>query len=172
MKFSFLSSILAAVLVSLVFASQGLCGLVLNEGDSYSFEFTSLPYDSEYMEEYFLIGIVYLKPAFSVNPSYRFSIYENSLNEIPIRSEIDILDPLSGGFGYLEHSNSASWQDLQGVFSIEVLTGSIELESFVASTIIGTGMYSQTFNVPIPNSFIFISSGLILIICVCQTGRS
>ena len=147
---------------------NGICGLILTQGESYSIEFDSLSYCTEFTDERYISGLVTLSPLSLVDTSFILSIYENSINETPIRTGNYGLSPNFGmqGVGYLEFSNSAFWQDFQGVFYIEVLAGTVEIESFTAATIIGTSLYSQTFPVPIPSSCIFLLSGVLLIFSI------
>ncbi len=166
MKFSYFSSTLIIALLSLVFASQGLCGLVLTEGESYTFEFTSLPYDSEYTEDYFIYALIRVSSTTPNAPQFLFSIYEDALDQSPIKSGLTSVDPDFGvqSIGYFNKPEFSPWQDLQGIFFIEVTEGSIELESLTAASVIGNSLYKQNFSVPIPSSFIFVISGFFLII--------
>ncbi len=165
MKSSYLSSILATIFLSLIFASQGLCGLVMNEGETYAFEFTSLPYDSEYSEGSLSYASVVASPASSIPSTFEIFYYENSLTENPIRNRQAGLDPNFGSilFGSLIDTILAPWQDLQGIVFIEVTKGSIELESIRTATVIGSSLYEQTFAVPIPNSFALIFTGFLIL---------
>lgn len=166
MKSSYFSSTLFAVFLSLFFASQGLCGLVLSEGDSYTFEFTSLLYDSEYTEDYFSYALIRVSSTTPEIPQFMFSIYEDSLDQSPIRSGLSSVDPEFGvqSVGYFNKPEFSPWQDFQGIFFIKVTEGSIELESITAAVMIGNSLYQQNFPVPIPSSFIFAISGFFLII--------
>ncbi len=147
---------ICAFFLTLIFTNTGVCGLVLTQGESYTFEFTSLPYHSAYTEDHLAFSFVDLTLITPDAAEFRFSVYENSTEETPIRSEL-----CKSSTGYLEPASSTSWQDLQGIFQINVINGIIELESFRAATVIGNSLYKQTFTVPIPQSGMFILVGVL-----------
>ncbi len=168
MKITHSISIILAVCLVLITVNYGECGLVLTEGESYTFEFSSLPYHSDYSEETFIFGRANIAPTTPIRPQFIFSVYEDTLNELPIKSGTSGIDPDFGlqSIFYFEITELAPWQDFQGIFYIEVITGEIELEAFVASTVIDNHLYKQTFTIPIPNSFLFSLSGILLIYIV------
>lgn len=138
--------------------------LSLSEGESFEYEFTMISAAGPLTEEYisyasFLLGF----NALTEGESLVFSVFEDDTNQPPIQSSMlsgpsSPLTAIKGG-GYITPANSAPWQDLQGVFHLEVLSGSVDLESFKAATAIGSQYYEQTFVVPEPVSSILLITG-------------
>ncbi|MBU1196670.1 MAG: hypothetical protein KKE62_10405 [Proteobacteria bacterium] len=158
MKIARFLSLVLAVSLFLITPINGFCGLVLIEGESYTFEFASLPYNSEYSQDFVVFSYLQLSSTPSANTLFQFSVYEDSILDLPIRSETNVRS-----FGYLESSDATSWQDFQGVFEVEVILGMIEIEYFMASTIIGNSLYRQNFAVPIPSSCTSLIIGILLV---------
>ncbi|NOU36437.1 MAG: PEP-CTERM sorting domain-containing protein [Kiritimatiellaceae bacterium] len=144
-------NITATVLVSLctLLPLISNAGLILSPGDSFDFEFNS-------------ISSVESAPLFYPSASYSlkeespntllFTVFDGDING----SEIFSL-PMSGGLGGgvvgLEFpSGSYWWPTLKGALRVEVLTGTIELDSFTVTTKIGSQYYEQTYAVPEPSS--------------------
>ena len=68
-------------------SNDAFCGLVLNQGESYTFEFTSLPYHSEYSQDFVVFSYLQLSSTPSADTLFQFSVYEDSILDSPIRSE-------------------------------------------------------------------------------------
>ena len=128
-------------------------GTVLNE---ITRMFAEINYGETYISEE-----ITLTSTTPTTPILVFSLYENLIEETPFRSGTHGIVPNFGmqSIGYLEYTDSAFWKDFQGLFYLEVLTGTIELESISAATIVNSSLYKQSFSVPIPNSFIFVLLG-------------
>ncbi len=174
MNFSQLFLIFCAFFISLTYTNMGMCSLVLTEGESYTFEFTSLPYESEFYEGYFDYISIIASPASSIPSTYTAYCYENSITEDPISITQGGLDPNFGSTvsGRLIETISAPWKDLQGIIFIEITKGAIEFESIRAATVIGDTLYRQTLPVPIPSSCIITLSGFFLIVFVRRVKKA
>lgn len=165
---------IATLLVTFLLLSNSVYGgLILNEGQSYNFEFSSIslyafdPDDlfgdppisisNQYAHTEFHLGSNYL----STGESLIFSAFGNSASEPAIRSGIfnGFAGNTGGGF-FLGEIPLKPWQDKQGVIRIEVVIGTIELESFTIATVIGDQFYKQTYSVPEPNSVVLLFTGM------------
>ncbi len=175
MKIPRLFIIFCVSFLSLIYTNKGFCGLVLTDGESYTFEFTSLPYGSEYMEEYFIYALIRVSSTTPDTPQFMFSVYEDSLGQSPIKSSLSSVDPEFGvqSIGYFDRPESSPWQDLQGVFCIDVIEGTIEIESITAAAIINDVLYQQVFPVPISSSCSILLSGILVIVLIrCKRNKS
>jgi hypothetical protein len=127
--------------------------LILNSGQSFEFEFSSIASTTPFPDDHFSyagwrVGTGIIESDYSII----FSVFEDNTTQAPIRSgtfEGDTIPPymLTGGT-FLTSAALAPWQDLQGVFKIEVVSGAIELKSFSAATVVGGDYYEQTYAIP------------------------
>jgi hypothetical protein len=127
--------------------------LILNSGQSFEFEFSSIASTTPFPDDHFSyagwrVGTGIIESDYSII----FSVFEDNTTQAPIRSgtfEGDTIPPymLTGGT-FLTSAALAPWQDLQGVFKIEVVSGAIELKSFSATTVVGGDYYEQTYAIP------------------------
>lgn len=127
-------------------------GRVLSDGQSFEFEFDFInssvaSFDDPFIFSFFDLGGDILEGG----ESLIFSVFEDNTGQAAIRSTT-IGGGTVGGFGYSTPVATAPWQDLQGVFRIEVITGAIELDSFKAATVFEGQYYEQTYAIPEPNS--------------------
>jgi hypothetical protein len=144
-------------------ADPGDCSIILSAGDSYSLEFTSLDYFGPYTGPDYNYAAIGLAPASQVSTQFIFSLYENSINEPYITSwtESVILEFGLHGFYFSNGSMKIPWQDMQGIFYIEMLSGAMALDSLYAAAIIDGDVYHHVFRpVPIPGSLVLLMSGL------------
>ncbi len=127
-------------------------GLILNTGQSFEYEFSSIASTTPFSDDHFeyaswRVGFRIIESDYSII----FSVFEDNTTQFPIRSipfqgYTDSSGGITGG-GLLTSAALAPWQDLQGVFKIEVVSGAIELKSFVAATVVGGDYYEQTYAV-------------------------
>jgi len=125
--------------------------LQLNTGETYTYQFDTLPLTFQFPPEgHFFNGrvSVSLNPAtIETGDSLRLDMFENNLGEAPICSTT-----LSGN-GVC--TANLAWQDLQGVFRLTMLSGSVEVSRIslqvVTSTTFqpGAGEYDLAFT-PVP----------------------
>jgi hypothetical protein len=127
-------------------------GLILNTGQSFEYEFSSIASTTPFSDDLFRyagwrVGFRIIESDYSII----FSVFEDNTTQVPIRSGTfnGNTDPSGGitGGGFLTSAALAPWQDLQGVFKIEVVSGAIELKSFNAATVVGEDYYEQTYEV-------------------------
>jgi hypothetical protein len=150
-------------------------GLILTEGQVFEFEFQDITLINSGPIELFGVPAgssnIYAFAEFSlgnnllnIDESLIFSVFENSTDEQPIRSDI-IHGSGTSGVGYLTNLvSSVPWVDKQGIFRIEMLTGSVELNSLTAATFpLEGGHCEQTYAIPEPNSvaLLFLGTGII-----------
>ena len=141
-------------MTQLVAAAQGV---ILTNGQSYLFEFTSLSYlrpaemtDSASFTAFFASG------TFSDGETVMVDIFPDSPSDTPLSASYTHVCPANPQEGYgirfLLSSAPPFWPDLQGVVRVTMLNGDGELNSFAARQIVGGNVYSQFFPVPEPSS--------------------
>ena len=141
--------------VALLAASLPSLGqLVLNAGDTYSYEFGTLPFNRRIVGEpaanygyfYFTFGAA----TFTTGDMIRLQFFENSLTESPIRT-MDFTPSDGPTFGIYV---GQGWQDIQGAFRITQLSGSETIDSINVQVVKSNGdstfnFYQQIFT-PVP----------------------
>ncbi len=160
----------AIFLTVLFFGHSASGGLILTHGQSFEFEFQAISiYSSaplgnppaQYANTHFHLG----SDDLDSGDSLIFSVFENSTAEPVLRSGLfnGSSSGFTGGGFFLGDLPSVPWQDKQGVLRIEVVTGTVELDSFSVETLIGVQNYEQTYAIPEPNSvaLFFIGTGII-----------
>lgn len=108
----------------LITCLSGQSQVLLNTGESFIFEFASLPLDhidSTGVVPVLLGGFGVGTSIFGTSASYRLEMFENSASEAPLMSS-----DFPGGLGVI-----GAWQDLQGVARVTMLNGSMQLNYFV-----------------------------------------
>jgi hypothetical protein len=153
-------------------------GFLLTAGNTYTFEFTNLDFQgSSLTGPSTRIGLELL--GFSGTEALQFEAFENSSSESPIFST-----NLIASVGSPDFTFAPAWQDLQGVFQIDILSGSATLQGyFVSVTTTDGDFYSSKFNaVPEPPaiSLIFLGSGVLIYVrkrnkktfSACKVGLS
>jgi len=134
-------------------------GLTLSGGQSFEYEFSSIFSTTPFSDDPFVFaGFSVSGDILTDGEALIFAVFEDSTDQVPIRSgtfEGVSTVPSGGGLGgggFLTSVALAPWQDLQGIFKVEVTSGTIELSSFNAATVIGGDYYEQTYVIPEPNS--------------------
>jgi hypothetical protein len=160
-----------ALFITLAFTASGIMGFsqgtMLGPGQSYVFEFTSLPYsrpatqsDNGSIAAYFAPG------TFSDGESVEFAIYANSLADTPrigTYTHSGPADPLAGyGFAFSWFNTDPPYfPDLQGLYRVTMLTGDAELSWFSVKQVVNGGVYSGYFPVPEPSPAALLGLGLV-----------
>jgi len=130
-------------------------GEVLKQGQSYIFEFTSLPYmrpatqiDSGSFNVRFATG------TFTDTDSVLLELFPQSLSDTPLSSTFSgsggPLDAVEIGQAWTAFS-PPFWPDLQGIARVTMLTGDAQISILRVQQIVDGGVYSQTFAVPEPS---------------------
>ncbi|WP_372808810.1 PEP-CTERM sorting domain-containing protein [Pontiella sp.] len=152
-------------------------GLILTQGQSYEFEFSSISLyafdpdnlygdppvaiSNQQAHADFQLGSNQLDPG----ESLILSLFENNEAEPVIRSSSfsATRHSFSGGGLYLGDLSYIPWQDKQGILRIDVLSGTVEIDSFKTATVIDNQYYEQTYAIPEPNSvgLIIIGTGIL-----------
>lgn len=130
--------------------------LLLNTGDSYTYEFASLPGPFDFQGPMGVAGLMYITlsaESLQAGNVLRLEMFEDSLALPPIvTSTITGADPNSGGIFVSGDANA--WRDRQGAIRISVLSGAatvnqVQLFSSELGGRFGVQYYSQTF-APVP----------------------
>jgi hypothetical protein len=107
--------------------------IVLNTGDTFTFEFSSLPF----LET---AGVINGNPGcaitvFHETGDFRFETFENSTADVPFISDT------SGNIGSPRfwYGASSCWQDLQGVVRFTALSGPVIIDQFQVDAYVPNG---------------------------------
>ncbi len=161
-----IASIILAMFNTIAFGQ----GVLLGPGESYVFDFTSLPYvrpvDSEtgQFTAYFAAG------TFSDGESVLLEIFPDTLADAPLSDTYthsgpaNPLESVAIAFAWMSGS-PPYWPDLQGVARVTMMSGDAELLGFGVTQVIDGGVHSQYFPVPEPSS-----AALILLGSACGFG--
>jgi len=157
---------IAASLVLLASCTSVLSqGVLLGPGQSYTFEFTSLPYvrpaqtDNGSLTAYFAPG------TFSDGESVLLEIFANAISDTPITSSYthsgpaNPLESVALAEGWMS-SAPPFFPDLQGIARVIMLSGDAQLDAFGVKQVISGGVYSQYFPVPEPSTPALLALGL------------
>ena len=136
-------------------------GLHLTAGQTYSYEFTSLPFvqSGALLLQFGSVGfdrIAYPEPGDRV----LVEMFETSFAEAPVRSMV--FDESNSNVSDTRLTENFVWQDLQGAVRFTVLGGSMDLTGFRVTA--GTGptefkFYQQFVPVPEPSSLALLAVG-------------
>lgn len=114
--------------------------LVLNEGETFNYQFSNLPSigSGTFYSGAITIGSVFFSgDALRPGTQLQLTLFENSLADTPLHQAVWTSDDLLGGGLELRAPVFENvWQDLQGAFSMTVLSGaaainSIDVRSYV-----------------------------------------
>ena len=164
-----------APIITLLFAASGIVGfgqgVLLGPGQSYVFEFSSLPYSRPATQhEGGSVWAYFMPGTLGAGESVELAIYANSLADTPLISTYT-----SSGPGSAIGCGRSWWAieppyfpDLQGLCRVTMLTGGAELSSFVVQQVVNGGVYSGYFPVPEPSAPALLGLGLG---CLAWYGR-
>jgi len=148
-------------------------GVILNTGDSYTYEFSSLPLQGT--TTYVFLGghTAFGLDAASLTPGYamRFEAFENSDGETPLFSAIRTVDHQFVGADLAGH-----WLDHQGVVRFTMLSGTAKLvwldfDVFMPLPTSGSEVYHLDFvPVPEPSVLAFCAIAAVLFILGQRAG--
>jgi len=155
-----LKTILHTCLCFLGACLTGQSQVLLNAGESFTFEFTSLPL--HHIDKTDVRGVFSLEISDWTTGRFLFEIFENNVNEAPIRNT-----DFPSGF-----IPSGAWQDLQGVARVTVFNGSVTLNSLSFRVTIPSEhsdpnlppinyfVYQSTFPTAVPEPTVLVFVGL------------
>jgi len=145
---------------------------VLPEGSYLEYSFTSLtPSRPATPQDDLYSAIVGFAPeSFSPGDVLRLSLFEDSTSEEPFRVE-DLVgtDPLPGGgqlFGFGvggTQGTAGHWQDLQGVFRVMMVAGSMDITLLRCHTLVDGIRYDGVMQVPEPSTILLALFGVAIL---------
>ncbi|HWX22474.1 MAG TPA: hypothetical protein VN578_21445 [Candidatus Binatia bacterium] len=127
----------------------------LNTGDSFTFEFTHFDFQAHGLTgPSARVGLSF--QGFVGTDTLQFNAFEDSPAQPPIFSTT-----LTASMGSPDFTFGPAWQDLQGAFSVTMLSGSTTLLEFFGSVITASGdLYSlKVIPVPEPSPFELLAVG-------------
>ena len=159
------------ILVSLLLPPSTLAQgtLTLNAGESYTFEFTSLPLVGPASPDAPFLRYGSMSGFFSTGPtgsSMLWEMFENSTSESPIASQV-VSPPTATLPNPPPMYAFAGWADLQGVIRVSMLSGSTTMNTLRATVVRreeeSLFEYSTLIPIPEPNllSIVCVGVGLI-----------
>jgi hypothetical protein len=130
-------NLLAFALLTLAIPAQSQ--FLLNEGDTYVFEFATLPFvQTEDANDPFKsdpIGLFrVITPLIPPSPlvQYRLEMFENSLLEIPLATVLR--DSSAGVSSDMILIADGAWRDLQGAVRVTAVSGSFQLDAILVGS--------------------------------------
>ena len=160
--------ILVGLLCTAAWSAQGQ-GLVLNAGDTYTFEFSTLPFQQ--VATYYIgtasaeADLYWTAVPLADGTQLQVAMFENSPSESPINVHTwTSASGLSGNMDLHPPMFQNVWQDLQGAFSLTVLSGSasindVDLFSYIPIDSTHANLYHQQITlVPEPTSGVMLAT--------------
>ena len=136
--------------VQLIACAQGV---LLKEGKSYVFEFTSLPYIRPAQNDFNSFSVTFAQGTFSDGETALVELFTNSLTDLPLSSTFSgsggPLDQVVAVYGWRSGS-PPFWPNLHGLARVTMIIGDAEITDFAVRQIVAGGVYFQTFPVSTP----------------------
>jgi len=127
-------------------------GLLLREGESHVFEFTSLPYVRPATQaDSGSFSVTFAEGTFLQGERLRLELYTNSLSEPPLSHTFS---GLPGPVGQMTVSkiwashSPAFWPELHGLARVTMLSGNADIVRFTVKQIVNGDVYSRSFTLP------------------------
>src|SRR5262245_29298446 len=161
------------IVSSLLFGANIVLGqcVLLQQGQSYTFEFTSLTYQRPAAFGDRGQVIAWFEPGtFGFGASAQLQIFANNLFDRPLTNVVAIDQyPDTVGLPYwwgggLTNTPAPFFPDFQGVLRVTMLTGQARLGNFEVSQVINGGFYSEVFQVPEPGTFTLFGMALVCLL--------
>jgi len=133
-------------------------GVTLQQGQSYVFEFTSIPYlrPAQPGNDPFGAGAWFAQGTMRSDESALLEMFPNSLSDVPLSvtgSGTDDPSDSEVGIGHVWMPDEAPFfPNLHGVMRVTMLNGSAELIGFSVSQVVNGGFYSSHTAVPEPTA--------------------
>jgi hypothetical protein len=138
----------------------------LNQGQSYTFQFTSLPIADPPSGHGESEVIAWFDPGtFNFGESALLEIFANTLSDNPVSTTVAIVD-VNGRTGLWYtwsgpgNPSPPFFPDLQGVLRVTMLNGNAQLSGFQVSQVIDGQFYSGYFPIPEPTTAAFAVAAL------------
>jgi hypothetical protein len=168
--------ILIAIIMAAGVSFDGLSqGILLNAGDSYSYQFESLPFDGYFTfgtpQAYFYLALSPSK--LGSNGALRFEIFEDTPAGPPLFSRTVTA---SSGMSDMSCTVPNAWADVQGSIRLTMVSGSVSISVFSLQCITaagpsGFGFYGdRIYPVPEPSAFTLLSLGCIAVVVLRQNS--
>ena len=150
--------IVGSILIALNAVALGQ-GVLLEQGQNYVFEFTSIPYLRPTAAGDHSQVIAWFEPGtFSANENARLEIFSNSLADSPLSNSGAYIEEYPSGRAGLPYwwvavgpnASPPFFPDLQGILRVTMLDGTARLSGFEVAQIIDGDFYTGYFAVPEP----------------------
>jgi hypothetical protein len=148
------STLLVSAGISTAFAQ----GVSLDQGQSYTFQFTSLQIVEPTLGQHASEVIAWFDPGtFGWGDSAMLELFPNTLNDTPVSTTVAI-DEFSGRTGlWYPWANGLNppppfFPDLQGVLRVTMLSGNAQLSGFEVTQVIDGQFYYGYFAIPEPTT--------------------
>jgi hypothetical protein len=149
-------------------------GVLLNAGDSYVFEFSSLSYARPTLPNEALItgsgqvDVSFTPYSVGDGDGFLLEAFADNLSDTPksrvfTYPENQLPDGVYVGFIWWP-GGELFWPDLQGVARITMLSGSAEITAFGVRQIVEDSVYQQIYPVPEPSALALFAVGAIFIL--------
>lgn len=162
MKITILITSLVLALLNTANAST----IVTTENNGYSY-FNTLSLQANPVNTLWsYIEVTYAEPL-STDDVFNINLYGSASDTNSFLSLTHTSDPAVFSFENSISTYAQSWEDLEGYIEIEVLSGSIDIESIYISVTNNVATYDGTFlvtTVPLPASIWLLISGLLVLI--------
>lgn len=159
-----MKKIQALLLLSLCLPARA--DVLLGTGDVFTYTFDSLSFAQVApggLDPRSSVGITFTADTMSSNEELKVELFEDSVADAPFGSNIFMgLGPPPGSLAavsFTQFDSTPHWQDLQGTIRLTMLSGSVSFNVLNFTAQIGSDLYSGTFAVPEPASFVLLALG-------------
>jgi len=153
------------------FISRGECQIILNQGDSYDFTFSTMNNNSGTSFAWPVsVYVGYENDLLNDGESIQIELFENTLVDSPWQTTVHSQSGFLSSVNSIIFSNSESnWGDLSGAVRITMLTGSVEIIGLSIQRNIATDKYIVSASIPEPSTYLLLT--ISSVICFLLTKR-